>query len=263
MVSAVDVCNQQSYSTNYGYTSHVWLTWNKYQELRKVDKNIRMKEGAKGMPLIFWSIRRVVDEKGLPVLDDNGEGITYPLFKSYTVFNADCFEGLHLKEENGLILSEKEGLSADEKMDDLLSTYEGHPSIFKDSHEGAYYRPSDHSLHVPMTRAYFSEAEAFSTFSHELTHSTGKALGRNMKGGFGSQSYSYEELVAECGAAILCAKYGYLQNTVEQSASYLDGWAKALRDNQDWIYRAMRDAEKAVALILGEKKESSEKEVAA
>ena len=46
---------------------------------------------------------------------------------------------------------------------------------------------------------------------HELTHWTGHTsrLDRDLKHRFGSRSYAAEELIAELGAAFLCAEFGF------------------------------------------------------
>ena len=46
---------------------------------------------------------------------------------------------------------------------------------------------------------------------HELTHWTGhkSRLDRDLKNRFGSRSYAAEELIAELGAAFLCAEFGF------------------------------------------------------
>lgn len=54
------------------------------------------------------------------------------------------------------------------------------------------------------TEAYYS------TLLHELTHWTGPAhrCDRDLSGRFGTEAYAMEELVAELGAAFLCAELG-------------------------------------------------------
>jgi antirestriction protein ArdC len=43
---------------------------------------------------------------------------------------------------------------------------------------------------------------------------------------FGSDDYSKEELVAEIGAAFLCAMTGIERTTIKNNAAYIRGWRK-------------------------------------
>ncbi len=65
-------------------------------------------------------------------------------------------------------------------------------------------------------------------------------------------TYSKEELVAEIGAAFLCAHAGIVVDDHENSAAYIHAWLKVLKDgdNQRWIVEAAGHAQKAVDFIL-------------
>ena len=43
---------------------------------------------------------------------------------------------------------------------------------------------------------------------------------------FGSTNYSKEELVAEMTAAFLCGETGIENQTIDNSAAYINGWLK-------------------------------------
>jgi antirestriction protein ArdC len=67
-----------------------------------------------------------------------------------------------------------------------------------------------------------------------LIHSTGhqKRLARDSileAAPFGSATYSVEELVAEMGAAYLCAESGISPAVIANQAAYLAGWLKKWR----------------------------------
>ena len=86
---------------------------------------------------------------------------------------------------------------------------------------------------------------------HELTHWTGhpsrlaRPLGRRQ----GIDAYAYEELVAEMGAAFLCAHCGIPGRT--EHASYIDSWLDALRRDKRLIFVAAGTAQKAADFVLG------------
>jgi antirestriction protein ArdC len=66
------------------------------------------------------------------------------------------------------------------------------------------------------------------------------------------ERYSYEELVAEFGAAFLCAFAG-IQDPGNEAlqASYIDGWAQVLKKDVRLLVRAAGAAQRAVDYIRG------------
>jgi antirestriction protein ArdC len=120
----------------------------------------------------------------------------------------------------------------------------------------AFYRPATDTVQMP-TRETFDNPEAYySTLFHELTHSTGhqKRLNRPTLTDlqpFGSTNYSKEELVAELGAAFLCAQAGIENATVNRNASYIAGWLRALENDRRMVILAAAQAQKAADYILG------------
>ncbi|GEL77237.1 zincin-like metallopeptidase domain-containing protein [Tenuibacillus multivorans] len=74
---------------------------------------------------------------------------------------------------------------------------------------GAYYQPAIDKVNVPPLSHFENPEEYYSTFFHEIVHSTGHKKRLNRKGieeiaAFGDETYSKEELIAEMGAAMLC-----------------------------------------------------------
>jgi antirestriction protein ArdC len=123
----------------------------------------------------------------------------------------------------------------------------------------AFYRPADDSIHMPKAEDFFSPEAYYATLYHEATHSTGhtKRLKRDgvadgTFGPFGSPVYSKEELVAEMGAAMLCAIAGIDQAaTIPVTAAYLKHWRDALTGDNRLIMQAAATAQRAVDHILG------------
>ena len=98
---------------------------------------------------------------------------------------------------------------------------------------------------MPIAKAFKSTADYYATALHELTHWT-KAkdrCNRNM------ESYAKEELVAEIGAAYLCASLG-IEGKL-QHASYIQSWLTALQNDKKFIFQAAKEAQKASDFIQG------------
>lgn len=71
---------------------------------------------------------------------------------------------------------------------------------------------------------------------------------------FGSENYSKEELVAEMGAAYICTTLGIdTDKAFKNSAAYIQGWMRALKNDSKMIVRAAAKAEQAVNYILNKK----------
>jgi antirestriction protein ArdC len=123
----------------------------------------------------------------------------------------------------------------------------------------AYYRLSTDTIHMPdeglftgtstMTR---SEAY-FAVLAHEHIHYTGheSRLDRNLAKRFGNAEVAAEELVAEVGAAILCAELGITQDVRPDHAQYLVSWLRLLKDDPKAIFTAAARASEAVNYLNG------------
>lgn len=98
-------------------------------------------------------------------------------------------------------------------------------------------------------------------------HSTGHAsrLNRTFGGCFGDKLYSKEELVAETGAAFLCAIAGIAnEHTDRNTTAYIQNWIAKLKEDNRLNVHAAANAQRAVDCILGsafeEEKETAEEE---
>ena len=82
----------------------------------------------------------------------------------------------------------------------------------------------------------FRDAESYAaTLAHELTHWTrhDKRLARDFgRKRWGDEGYAKEELVAELGAAFLCADLGITPEVRDDHAAYIASWLTALQGRQ-------------------------------
>ncbi len=72
---------------------------------------------------------------------------------------------------------------------------------------------------------------------------------RDLTKRFGKQAYAAEELVAEIGAAMLCAETGVTQDTRPDHAQYIANWLQLLKDDSKAIFTAAAKASQAVAWL--------------
>ena len=90
---------------------------------------------------------------------------------------------------------------------------------------------------------------------HETCHASGhpRRLNRFAEtGGDQTEKYSFEELVAEFGAAFLCAFAGIKNPETEAlQASYIEGWSQVFRKDSRILLRAASAAQHAAYYIRG------------
>jgi len=67
---------------------------------------------------------------------------------------------------------------------------------------------------------------------------------------FGDEGYALEELVAEIGAAFLCADLGLTPETREDHAAYIESRLRALKNDKKAVFVAASHAQKAADLLL-------------
>jgi antirestriction protein ArdC len=68
---------------------------------------------------------------------------------------------------------------------------------------------------------------------------------------FADAGYAMEELVAEIGAAFLCADLGITPETRTDHAAYIASWLKLLKDDKRAIFTAASHAQKAADYLHG------------
>ena len=99
----------------------------------------------------------------------------------------------------------------------------------------------------------FRDAESYySALAHELTHWTKHPLrlardfGRKQ---CGDEGYAQEELVAELGAAFLCAHLELAGEPRENNASYIANWLEVLKNDTRFIFKAAAHAQRAAEYL--------------
>ena len=120
----------------------------------------------------------------------------------------------------------------------------------------ACYRQWADQVHMPRRETFVSSEEFYSVLFHELTHSTGHRDRLNRKTltdgtPFGSPTYSREELVAEMGAAFLCATAEIDDPTIRNSAAYIEKLAEIPSVRSEGVDRRRRASAEGDGLHLG------------
>ena len=118
-----------------------------------------------------------------------------------------------------------------------------------------FYSPREDYVGMAPAASFATTADYWSTMLHEHAHWTGHASRLNRTGitnfaGFGSESYAYEELVAEISASFLCKHAGVDRPGLDDNhAAYLASWVRALEDDPSIIRRACGEAAKVLRYL--------------
>ncbi|AVX40769.1 Antirestriction protein ArdC (plasmid) [Carboxydocella thermautotrophica] len=218
-----------------------YATWNQIME---AGGKVRPEEAKKFQIVVFW--KWLEKEDG-----ETGEIDRVPLLRYYKVYeiNRQC-EGLESRRKDEIF--EHDPIEEAEK---ILAGYKDAPRIEYQSGQ-ASYNPHSDSIKVPPLQDYRKAEEYYCTLFHELVHSTGHLKRLNRPGfaeiaAFASETYSKEELIAELGAAMLCAMARIDNSTIDNSASYIASWLRKLKNDKRLIVQAAASAQKAVDYILG------------
>ena len=222
-----------------GWQNPYFLT---YKQAKKLGGNI--KKGEK-QNAICWYSPIVKKDKS------TGEEKSFKCLRYYGVFNVEQTENIPLDKIPDL--KKPDNFSPIEQAENIILGYQKKPEIVY-SNQGAFYSPSKDLVNLPEKNTYDKPESFYATAFHELTHSTGHKKRLDREGitnsdGFGNHLYSKEELIAEMGSAFLCSKSG-IDNTLENSKSYIQNWLRVLRGNSKMVIEASTKAKQASEHIL-------------
>jgi antirestriction protein ArdC len=208
-----------------------------------------VKKGAKSEMVVFFKMNEYEEE------NEDGETVIkkYPVLRYYRVFHISQVDDIEpLEIENINVNAEDDSFC---EVEQVVERYLEHTEIayhVSDRNQACYNSSTD-TIEIPAVKQFINMNEYYSTFFHEIIHSTGheKRLNRSLKNGFGSESYAKEELIAELGSVFLNNHYGIeTSNTFDNSTAYIQSWLKALKDDKKLIVTASTQAEKAANYVL-------------
>lgn len=232
-----------------GYMAALWGTFLQWQSL-----GATIKKGSRASKIMFAGIRPN-SKKAI----ERGEPEERRVLSLANVFNVDQVEGYEVT-----LPDHVEGAHRDETLERFVSSL----GVTVGEDHFAFYQPSTDKVCMPPF-SYFQDTELdatgnyYATLLHELVHWT-KAPSRLDRGHTDIEDPEHrkaaEELVAELGAAILCAHFGIDPSGRTDHARYLKSWLGALQGDKTYISRAAKQASAAVnyLLKLSEKAETQE-----
>jgi antirestriction protein ArdC len=222
-----------------GYASGDWGTYRQWQE-----RNAQVRKGEKSTTVVFWkfaSDAQETQEHG----DEHETSASRLLFtRGYAVFNAQQVDGYTPKPQPEPTLLERIE-SADE-------FFKGIGAQLRNGGNRAYYSPDTDHIQMPPFGAFVENTRYYSTLAHEHTHWTAKPerCDRQLGKRFGDSAYAAEELIAELGAAFVCAHLGLSAQPREDHTQYIQSWLRVLKADKRAIFTAASKAQQACDWLI-------------
>ncbi len=217
-----------------GFESSQWMTYRQAQELGG-----QVRKGETGSLVVY------ADRFTRTETDDRGEEHerSIPFMKGYTVFNVAQIDGLP-EQYRPAPCPPLPPMELHQAAEDFFART---GAALRHGGTRAYYAPALDYIQLPPPET-FKDAESYAaTKAHELIHWTGHKSRNAREFGkrYGDDAYAFEELVAELGAAFLCADLGITPEPREDHASYLAHWLKVLKKDKRAIFSAASHAQRA------------------
>lgn len=218
-----------------GFSARTWMTFRQAKELGG-----HVCKGEKGSPVVYANTLTRTEE------DERGEEIEMqiPYMKAYTVFNVDQIEGL----PEQYYSKPEPKLNAPERIDHAEAFFGALGADIRHGGGQAFYSVTHDYIRMPCIEAFKDAESYYATLAHESTHWTrhenrlDRDFGRKR---WGDEGYAREELVAELGAAFLCAQLELTPEVREDHAAYIESWLKVLASDKRAIFSAAAHAQRA------------------
>lgn len=214
------------------YPSPYYLTF-----LQCKGKEGSIAKGAKGSLVIYWKIRELIDN----AKDEARDKIRLVPFTCHSyVFNlseTSLYKGSDFVNEITTCEDIMEGMTL--------------KPVVRHNISKCYYAPEEDYISLPKIEDFDSPEEYYSSFFHELIHWTGHPGRLNRFQNIDeSDSYSFEELVAEIGSAYLCGLACVSPKILDNQAGYINSWLHKLNDDKNFFIKASMKSQEAVNYIL-------------
>lgn len=218
------------------YAAPIWMTFKQAIELGG-----HVRKGEKGSPVVYADTMRRTETDDATG-DETERAI--PFLKAYTVFNVEQIEGLP-EHFHALAHASR---NPDERIAGAETFFAATRADIRHGGDSAYYSPALDYIQMPPFEAFRNAQAYYATLAHEATHWTrhttrlDRDFGRKK---FGDDGYAREELVAELGAAFLCADLGLKLEDRADHAAYIGHWLSVLKDDKRAVFAAAAHAQRA------------------
>lgn len=230
-----------------GYANPYWMTYRQAHELGG-----QVRKGEKGNLVVHaGTFTPKDDDTDQRQSGDDDEESSRSYLKKYVVFNVEQIDGLDMGKYPAPSIEIRNRDERDSELDAAFALY---PVPYSEGGTSAFYNSVSDRIQMPAFADFVSGNAFFATLAHEAVHSTGHRdrLNRETLHRYGEsrEMRAAEELIAEIGAAMLCAQLGMEPTEREDHAAYVASWLTALRNDKRAIFRAATAAQSASEHIL-------------
>ena len=240
-------------SVEAGYVSPHWMT---FKQAKELGANVR--KGERGSLVVYANSITKTEEQD----DGSKEERKIPFMKGYSVFNIDQIDGL----PEHFYAKPEPVIDPAQRIDHAEAFFAASRADLRHGGNRAFYSGGSDHVQMPHFEAFKSPEAYYATLAHELTHWTKhpKRLDREFgRKKWGDKGYAKEELVAELGAAFLCADLGLTPEAGTDHAAYIQSWLKVLKEDKRAIFSAATHAQRAADFLHGFQAPEREEGVAA
>ncbi|BDC49816.1 hypothetical protein F183_A21320 [Bryobacterales bacterium F-183] len=222
-----------------GFSSGLWATFKQWQTLGG-----QVRKGERATTAVLWKFFDTKDNETEVESGDSANARRIPMVREYTLFNVAQVDGYEMKP--GAKPSKNERIEEAERF------FSGLEISLGAGGNRAYYCPTSDSVFMPPFEAFKQPLFYYSVLAHETTHWSGaeRRLNRDLEGRFGSDSYAMEELIAELGAAFLCAKLNLPSDPRLDHAPYVATWLKVFKNDKKALFTAAARAQEAADWLV-------------
>jgi antirestriction protein ArdC len=239
--SGINVLTLWATANERCYAAPIWMT---FRQAKELGGNVR--KGEKGAPVVYADtlLRTQTDDR----TGEQTESVI-PFMKGYTVFNIEQIEGLPAH----FYAQADAQPNPDTRIAEAEALFAASGADIRHGGNSAYYAPAEDRIQMPTFESFRDAQSYYATLAHELTHWTRHSTRLDRDFGrkrFGDTGYAREELVAELGAAFLCADLGLKLEDRDDHAAYIASWLKVLKNDNKAVFSAAAHAQRASEYIM-------------
>lgn len=224
-----------------GFDASIWMTYRQAQALGG-----QVRKGEKGTTIVYANrtVRTETDETGADIERQ------IPFLKAYTVFNVDQVDGL----PDRFQAPAQQQRDHQEKIAHAETYFSNLGGEVRHGGDMAFYAGRDDHVQLPQFAAFDDAESYYATLAHEFVHWTRHPSRLDRDFGqkrFGDDGYALEELVAELGAAFLCADLQLELTPRHDHSAYLGHWLRVLKAEPKLLFTAAAYAQRACDFLHG------------
>lgn len=221
-----------------GFGSPYWASYRQWQSV-----GAQVRKGERGSVIVFYKkLETQAFEEDDP---DRTTKLRFVARASY-VFNAAQVDGFAAEPQP----EQQSDFQRVQEVEAFVTALNAH---IQHGTDGACYGTDIDIIEMPHRERFVASASStaeqnyYAVLLHELTHWVGAPhrLNRQFGRRFGDEAYAMEELVAELGAAFLCAAFGISTEPRPDHAAYVSSWLRVLNRDHKAIFTAASKAQEA------------------